>query len=99
MKKLRRKGYGRRAAAMPSGGDDYVVNRDKQGRPLPRHMDAGSWAVLAIVERDEKVKAKETEAEKDERFRLIEVARQEKAAIKRAAKEASKVNKAAFTKS
>jgi hypothetical protein len=72
------------------------VNRDRAGNILPAGMDASSWAFLATLEKADREKDKIAEAEKDERFRLLDVARKEKAAIKRAAKEASKAARETF---
>lgn len=64
------------------------INRDKDGRPLPRGMDAGSWALLAKIEAAAVVKGKEDEAAKKERFHILGAERAAQAAIKRAAKAA-----------
>jgi hypothetical protein len=60
-------------------------NRDAEGRGLPRSMDAGSWALLRSIEKASKTQADEDKAE---RFRLLAVARAEKAEVKAAAKAA-----------
>jgi hypothetical protein len=72
---------------------DFKVNRDSEGRPLPRNMDAGSWALLRSIEKENKVKEKEDEAAKKERFRLLAAERAEARAIKKAAREAHKATK------
>jgi hypothetical protein len=59
------------------------INRDAEGRPLPASMDEGSWALLRSIEG---AAAKEEKARKEEAFRLLKVARDEKAEIKRQAK-------------
>jgi hypothetical protein len=85
--KLRRKQrrecrYGRPALSQA----DRKVNRDREGRPLPRNMDAASWALLAELEKTERVKQK---AAKQERFRILAAERAERARIKREAKAAT----------
>jgi len=77
-----------RSTAVPQ--TDFKLKLDKQGRALPRSMDAGSWALLAEVEKADKIKEKENKAAENERFRLLAIERKERAAIKRAAKEAQK---------
>jgi hypothetical protein len=74
------------------------VERDFEGNALPRNMDDSTRAFLASIEKAQRDKAKEADAKKDERFRVLAVQRAEKAAIKKAAKEASKASRAAFTK-
>ena len=74
------------------------IERDSEGNPLPRGIDDSTRAFLAEIEKGRRAKAKEADAKKNERFRVLAVERAEKAAIKRAAKEAAKANQAAFTK-
>jgi len=72
------------------------VNRDREGRVLPQGMDAGSWALLATLERADREKDKAADAEKAERFRVLDVQRKEKAALKRAAKETARQARETF---
>ena len=74
------------------------VERDFEGNPLPRGIDDSTRAYLAEIEKGQREKAKEAERAKAERFRVLGVQAKEKAAIKRAAKEAAKATRAAFTK-
>ncbi len=94
-KRLRRKWAreAREASAAMIPPPDFKPNLDKHGRSLPLHMDAGSWALLAEIEKAERAKEKENEAAKKERFRILAAARAEKAAIKRPAIEAQKATK------
>lgn len=69
------------------------VERDFEGNALPRNIDDSTRAFLASIEKGQREKAKEAEAKKNERFRVLAVERAEKAAIKRAAKEAQKATK------
>jgi len=73
------------------------VNRDRAGNILPRGMDESSWAFLAQLEKADREKDKVADAEKDERFRVLAVQRREKAAIRRAAKEASEKARETFS--
>jgi len=75
------------------------VERDFEGNPLPRNMDDSTRAFLASIEKAQRGKVKEAERAKAERFRVLAVQAKEKAAIKRAAKEAAKAARAEFTKS
>jgi hypothetical protein len=59
------------------------INRDSEGRSLPKNMDETSWAFLRAQEKETKA---EVEADKAERFRFLEALRQEKARVKAAAK-------------
>jgi hypothetical protein len=92
--KLRRKRPGTRVAAPDNNG--WKVKRDKDGNPLPKGMDESTKAYLESIAAAERVKAREAEKAKQERFRVLAVARAEKAAIKKAAKEASKLNATKF---
>lgn len=86
-RKWRREDHERRPV-MPAA--DYKVNRDRQGRPLPRSMDATSWALLAEIEKAERVKEAEKQAASNEFFRVKAAERAEIRAVKKAAKEANK---------
>jgi len=58
-------------------------NFDREGRPLPRSMDEGSWALLRSMEKEAERKDK---AQSAERFRLLKIERDEKRRIKAEAK-------------
>jgi hypothetical protein len=61
------------------------VERDAQGRALPKNLDAQSRALLREME---KTAAKEAAEAQAERLRLLQVARDEKARVRREAREA-----------
>lgn len=71
--------------ARAAKNEAHKINRDSIGRALPKHMDEVSWKLLRELEYKELIRSS---AEKAERFRLLKVAAQEKAEIKRAAKAA-----------
>jgi hypothetical protein len=56
-------------------------------------MEASSWALLAEIDKADKIKEKEDEAAKNERFRILAAERAERARIKREAKAAQKATK------
>ena len=67
-----------------------TVNRDSEGRALPKHMDETSWAFLRAQEKEAKAAAVAAKAERDE---IKEIERKAKAQIKAAAKAAKQAGK------
>jgi len=55
------------------------INRDAQGRALPKNMDETSWAILRALEKDN---AKAERDEKAERFRILAADKAEKKRIR-----------------
>ena len=93
LRRMRREARGEvRPVVTPPAGA-YKVQYDKRGHPLPRNMEASSWALLAEIDKADKIKEKEDEAAKNERFRILAAERAERARIKREAKAVQKATK------
>jgi len=76
-----------RPSSIFAADDGRKIERDREGRPLPASLDDAGRALLRQIEKADTAKQK---ADDKERFRILAAQRAEKAAIKKAAKEAKR---------